>query len=129
MNLLKQRNVGRQWGTFVNIAAQLSILITMLNLVLLLTTAYNTTLSGWFKIYGIPINFVTFMGLIILLLLIAAVLAYKFALPSYFSAINDQIYKHDNPIVRDIAKVQKTLDSLVSRLEELEKRKNENSDH
>jgi len=125
MNVFKQKNIGRHWGIVANVAAQLSILIAMLNLVLLITTAYNTTLSGWFRAYGIPINFVTFMGLIALLLFVAAVLAYKFALPSYFSAMNDQVYKHDNPIREDIKKIQDTLDSklneLESRLSELEK--------
>ncbi len=125
MNVFKQRNIGRQWGIIANIAAQLSIFIAMLNLILLVTTAYNTTLSGWFRTYGIPINFVTFIGLIVLLLFVAAVLAYKFALPSYFSAMNDQAYKHDNPIRKDIKKVQDTLDSklneLENRLSELEK--------
>lgn len=123
--MFKQKNIGRQWGVIANVAGQLSMLIAMLNLVLLITTAYNTTLSGWFKTYGIPLNFVTFMGLIVFLLFVAATLVYKFALPSYFSTMNDQAYKHDNPIRVDIKKVQDTLDSklreLESRLNKLEK--------
>ena len=125
MNIFKQKNIGKQWGTVANVAAQLSLLIAMLNLILLITTAYNTTLSGWFRAYGIPINFVTFVGLIALLLFVAAVLVYKFALPSYFSAMNDQVYRHDNPIRADIERVQKTLDDslgeIKDRLAELEK--------
>ena len=126
MNIFKQKNVGNHWGIFANVAAQLSILIAMLNLLLLIATAYNTTLREWFEQYGIPLNFLAFMGLIALLLLVAAVLVYKFALPSYFSAVNDQIYKHDNPIRKDIEQVQKSIDdnlkTIVDRLEKMEKK-------
>jgi len=126
MNMFKQKNIGQHWGIVANVAAQLSILVAMLNLLLLVATAYNTTLRVWFERYSIPLNFLTFMGLIALLLFIAAVLIYKFALPSYFSAINDQVYKHDNPIRSDIAQIQKTLDDnlkeIGKRLQKLEEK-------
>jgi len=51
-------------------------------------------------------------------------LLYKFALPSFFSFLNDQGYKHDNPIRVDIKRVQETLDDnlreIKDRLERLE---------
>ena len=55
--------------------------------------------------------------MIALLLFVVAVLVYKFALPSYFSAMNDQAYRHDNPIRRDIKQLQDTLDNKLSKLE------------
>jgi len=125
MSVLKQKNLGQQWGVFATLAGQLSIFIAMLNLLLLITTAYNTTLRGWFEHYNIPLNFWTFTGSVALLLTIAASLLYKFALPSFFSFLNDQAYRHDNPIRKDIEKLQKTLDSnlkeVEGRLEKLEK--------
>ena len=122
--VFKQKNLGQQWGVFATLAGQLSIFIAMINLLLLITTTYNTTLRGWFQAYGIPLNFWTFVGLIALLLTIAASLLYKFALPSFFSFLNDQAYRHDNPIRQDIELVQKTLDNNLKefkeRLEKLE---------
>ena len=127
MSLFEQKNIGQHWGIFTQTASQLSIFVAMINLLLLITTAYNTTLSKWFEIYGIPLSFWTFMGLIILLLVIVAALLYKFALPSFFSVLNEQAYKHDNPIRADIEQVQKTLDAnlkaISNRLEKLEKKK------
>ena len=114
--MFKQKNLGQQWGVFATLAGQLSIFIAMLNLLLLITTAYNTTLRGWFEHYNVPLNFWTFTGLVALLLIIAACLLYKFALPSFFSFLNDQAYRHDNPIRGDIEKLQKSVDELSKKV-------------
>jgi len=106
--------------------AQISIFITLINLLLLAVTAYNTTLRGWFEYYNVPLNFWMFMLLLTILLLVAAVLAYKFALPSFFSFWNEQFYTHDNQLRKDIESLQKTLDDnlneIKDRLGRLEKK-------
>ena len=116
--VFKQKNLGQQWGIFATLAGQLSIFIAMINLLLLIMTAYNTTLRGWFEYYNIPLNFWSFTGLVVLLLTITAYLLYKFALPSFFSFLNDQGYRHDNPIRKDIERVQKTLDNNLKEVKE-----------
>ena len=119
MSLFKQKNVGRQWGIFAQTVTQISIFITLINLLLLAVTAYNTTLRGWFEYYNVPLNFWMFMLLLAILLLVAAVLAYKFALPSFFSFWNEQFYTHDNQLRKDIESLQRSVDELTKKVSEL----------
>jgi len=129
MNIFKQRNVGWHWGILAQTFSQVSIFVAALNLLLLTVTAYNTTLVEWFLVYGIPLNFWSFMSIIAFMLLITSILVYKFALPSLFSFTNEQAYRHDNPIRKDIKQLQETLDTnlkeIRDRLERLENKDSE----
>ena len=119
MSIFKQKNIGKQWGAFAQTTAQLSIFITLINLLLLAVTAYNTTLRGWFVYYDIPLNFWTFMCVIIFLLVVVAVLMYKYALPSFFSFWNEQWYVHDNQLRKDIEGLQESINELTKKVNEL----------
>lgn len=103
--IVAQRNIGKQWGVIAQVAGQLSIFAGMMSLFLIAVTAYNTTLSGWLVQHGVYINFWVFAVVIGFLLIIPAVLIWKFAIPSFFSTLNEQVYQHENPIRRDIAKL------------------------
>lgn len=121
-----QRNIGKQWGIFAQVASQLAIFVSMINLLLIAATAYNTTLSGWFIEKGIDIGFWHFVFIIVGLLGVAFILLYKFALPSFFEFWNDQFYRHDNPLVRDVEEIKKMLANnlldIEKRVEKLEKK-------
>lgn len=125
--IFSQMNIGKQYGVLVQIVQQLGIIWSVLILLFSAMSAYNTGLSDWLYEHGIPLNFAGFMGVIVGLLLIASFLVWKFFLPSFYSVFNAQVYKHDNPIRRDIREVKKIivgdLHSLEKRVEKLEKRK------
>ena len=110
-----QRKTGMQWGTLVQIAQQGMIFVTVLNLFLLAATAYNTTLSAYFQARGIYISFLVFLAIIIGVMLAVGLWAWKFALPSFYSAFNDQFYKHNNLLRRDIEALKE--DNAVSKVE------------
>ena len=118
-----QKNLGKQWGVIAQVAGQVSIFVSMIILILSMTTAYNTTLSGWFASNGIHIDFWLFAGIVGVIIIIPAILVWKFALPSYLSSLNEQIYKHDNPIKRDIAMLSEDNAEIKKLLEELLERK------
>jgi len=118
-----QKNLGKQWGVIAQVAGQVSIFVSMIILILSMTTAYNTTLSGWFDSNGIHIDFWMFAGIVGVIIIIPAILVWKFALPSYLSSLNEQIYKHDNPIKRDIAMLSEDNAEIKKLLEELLERK------
>ena len=117
--IFRQKNIGTQWGMIAQTVAQISIFIAIINLLLLAVTAYNTTLRVWFEYYSIPLGFWTFMSVIAVLLLIAAIAAYKFALPSFFSFWNEQFYTHDNQLRKDIENLQLSIDELSKKVNEL----------
>ncbi len=105
--IMAQRNIGKQWGVIAQVAGQASIFVTMISLCLIAVTAYNTTLSGWLIQRGIHIGFWVFAIVLLVFLVVPTVLIWKFALPSYFSSMNEQVYQHDNPIKKDIEKLSK----------------------
>ena len=123
--IIKQKNIGKVWGITAQIAGQVSIFTGMLSLSLIAITAYNTTLSGWLSEKGIYISFWVFALVLIISLLIPAFLIWKFALPSFFSTLNEQAYEHDNPIRRDIEalanenkEIKKLLEALLEKEDE-----------
>jgi hypothetical protein len=124
--IFRQAGMGRAYGVFVQIVQQLSIIWSVLILLFSAMAAYNTGLSEWLSGHGIPLSFLGFVGVIAGVLLVASFLAWKFFLPSFYDVFNAQVYKHNNPIRRDIKEVKdlmvERLDSLEGRLEELEKK-------
>ena len=112
--IFHQINIGKQWGIFAQVASQLSILVSIISLFLVSVTAYTTTLSGWLSEYGISIGMFGFVAIIMCLLVVAFILLYKFALPSFFSYWNDQFYRHDNPMRKEIEEMGKKLDRVLA---------------
>ena len=126
--MMAQKNIGRVWGITAQIAGQVSIFAGMMSLSLIAMTAYNTTLSGWLAQKGIYISFWAFALTLILLLVIPAILIWKFAIPSFFSTLNEQAYEHDNPIRRDIESLSNENKEIKKLLEKLLEKENEKSD-
>lgn len=120
--LFRQRNIGKQWGIIAQVAAQAAIFISIINLFLIAVTAYNTTICGWLAERGIYIQFWVFAAIIIGFLAIVFTLLYKFALPSFYSFWNDQFYRHDNLLRKDIELLKKDNREILKRLEELRKK-------
>ncbi len=120
MKLLKQHNIGKQWGMFTHTAGQLAMFVSAINLFLIAITAYNTTLSSWFVGWGIRVQLWMFLAVVVVLLLITFVVLYKFALPSYYSVFNEQFYRHDNLLRKDIEILKGTNKTILEKLEALE---------
>ena len=114
---MRQNILGKQWGAIAQIAGQISIFVSIIILSLSMVTAYNTTLSSWLANKGIHISFWVFALIIFCGLLIAALMIWKYALPSYLSSLNEQIYKHDNPIRQDIAKLAQETEKIKEMME------------
>jgi len=111
-NLLKQHNIGVGWGRIEQSATRLSFYVTMLNLFLLLATAYATTFFPWMKEHGFVVPFWVFLLVILLLLVLTLLFIYKITLPAFFSSWNEQFYKHNNPMRADIQALQSKVNEL-----------------
>jgi len=107
MKVLKQRNIGKWWGYFMQIIQQEAVVIQAIMIILqLITTATVLQIAG----YQMP---VWLLAVIVAgLLIVGGLGVWIIGMPSYFSAFNDQFYKHDNPLrkdVEDIANRQKKI--------------------
>jgi hypothetical protein len=111
-----QHKTGRSWGYLVQVASQTSILVSVVNLCLIAVTAYSTTISPWLLERGMIIPFWFFVAGLSMLILVMALVLYKFAVPSYFNAFNEQFYKHDNPLRDDIELIKKTQAEILEKL-------------
>lgn len=118
MGMFKQTNTGKSWGYIAQVASQVSILIAVVNLLLIAVTAYNTTLFPWLKIHGLSLPFWLFLTMLFVFMLISSLFLYKFAVPSFFSAFNDQFYKHDNPMRKDIDELKRVQEVILEKLNE-----------
>ena len=107
--VLQQENIGNSWGYVTQVASQAVVFITVLNLFMLAATFYQTTLDVWLSERGITFPFWQFFTILIVALAILAVVLYKFAVPSFFSAFNDQFYKHNSQLRQDIELIKKKL--------------------
>ena len=107
---VEAKGFSRFWGTVKVLLGQVVFYATMVNMLMIAATAYNTTIREWTIIYlGFELNFLAFLGIIGLVLLLALVFEYKVTLPGFFGFTNQQQYKHDNPIRRDLEEIKERL--------------------
>lgn len=130
MNKIKNRmfgqhNIGSQWGIFAQVAGQLQVFMLAIILVINLISFYNTTVARQLMAHGINLGiwaFVGFMSISIGALVVGFILLYRFALPSYFAVWNEQFYRHNNPVKRDLTAIRRLLtDDLKHIRERLDK--------
>ena len=105
---MKQFNTGKWWGMLMQIVQQESVLINGMTLLISIITAGSVLqIRG----YEVPIWMLVIIGAVVIIL--GGVAIYMLGMPSYFSAFNDQFYKHDNPMRRDIEKLQADSDKIL----------------
>ena len=111
MKVLKQRNIGRWWGYFMQIIQQEAIVIQAIMMILqLITTATVLQIAG----YQIPIWLLTVI--VASMLIVGGLGVWIIGMPSYFSAFNDQFYKHDNPLRKDVEKIAEQQKKIMKHL-------------
>ena len=119
MKLFKQYKIGKigkTWGYIIQVASQGSIVtqIVMLSIQII-------TLASVLQLRGIMIP-VWLLGVLAFSIVgIAGIIIFKLGNPSFFAAYNEQAYKHDNPIRKDIEENKKVLEEIKKTLIEIQK--------
>jgi hypothetical protein len=102
--ILKQRKVGNFYGNFMQVAQQLGLVSQIISLCLLIVTTASVLQDR-----GIQVP-VWLLGLLVIgIICVAALLVFTLGVPSYFGAFNEQMYKHNNPMRKDIEKIMDKL--------------------
>lgn len=114
IKLFKQRKTNKTWGYFLQTISQLGMIAQLINMSLLIITTATVLQTR-----GIMIP-VWLLGLVACsVILSAALVIFKMGVPSWFSAWNDQFYKHENPLRQDLENIKESL----ARLEKANKEK------
>lgn len=110
--MLKQKRTGKIWGYLMQIAQQEAFVFQSIVLVLsLITTASVLQIRG----YAVPVWVLAAVAVVIIFA--GGLAIWLRGLPSYFSAFNDQFYKHDNLLRQDIDKLKKDNERILELLE------------
>lgn len=105
---MKPSGIIRLWGRFRFLWNFAAVYVSIWVLIFSAITAYATTLAPWLRdTIGINIPFYGFVSLIIVSLIIALIIEHKVTVPGQMAVTNEQVYKQDNPLVRDIADLKK----------------------
>lgn len=116
--LFTQYNLGMWVGGLRDILTRMMFYISMINFLLIIAMAYNTTIRD-FMLPRFPwFNFPIFIFMMILFVFLAMLLEYKFIVPSSVTYANRQLYTHQNLLRRDLAKVSKELEEIKALLKE-----------
>lgn len=107
VKLLKQRDTGKLWGFSMQIIQQEAVVIQGL---ILLSSLVTTSSILQIRGYEIPVWILIIIVVVIIVL--GGVAVYVLGMPSYFSAFNDQFYRHNNPMRIDIEKLQSNDEEL-----------------
>ena len=107
MSLFKQHKMGNAWGHLMQVAGQIGYVITVVNLCLLIITT-----STLLQTRGVMMP-VWLLGLLAVIVIgTAGLVIFKYGLPSFFGAWNQQFYKHDNPMRKDLEEIKRQLAEL-----------------
>ncbi len=110
--IFKQKNVGNTWGYIVQTASQGAVFITVVNFFMLAATFFATALSPYLVERGILIPFWLFLVVLTVPIISAGFLLFKYAVPSFFSAFNDQFYKHGSVLKKDMDELKEIVIKL-----------------
>lgn len=127
--LLRQSDVGNTWGYMVQTASQAAIVVTVVNFFMLAGTFFVTAVSPFLTERGVDMPFWLFLVILIAPLAVVGVLLFKFAVPSFFSAFNDQFYRHNNLLRQDIEQLKSANEEIKKLLGELLKQNEDSNCH
>lgn len=122
---IRQTNVGTWWGALMTLGGRINSYVSLINLGLLLIFSYSSVADIVFKITGIQFTLWGLMLVIFIILCAVMVIEYKFSLASIASFNNNQWYKHDNMMRRDLENIkeqnQQIKEDIVKLMQKIDK--------
>lgn len=111
----EQKKASPFWGGIKDILGRAMFYIGIINFILIMVTAYHTSIKD---IIHIP--FWTFFLVLSVSLFVIMIFEYVVMLPSSVVFSNRQSYKHENPMRNDMNKILEKLASMEKRLDKLD---------
>jgi hypothetical protein len=104
-------------GWFKTMLGAMFFYLTPINFLLLLWTAFHTTIAPWAAAHAHWLNNpLLFMGIIIGIMLVGLILEFKFMMPSQLAFMNVQGYQHGSPFASDMQTILRNQKILMDKL-------------
>lgn len=120
--LATQRNMSPRIGALINVYQTTAIIYAPLTLIGVATTLYGLwgaelirTYLPWFTVGHL-------VGCMIVVILLLMVFFYKIIIPSIVAFSVQQTYKHRNPMVTDLRRIQQKQDKILGMLDDIVER-------
>lgn len=104
MKISEQKYIGNWWGLFKLLTTHVVSYINLINFATTFTVLYIVSGGTFAVLYGAGI---------VVLVLVAYFMEYKYSWGSYFSVWNKQIWNHNNPQREQLERMEKKLDYLL----------------
>jgi len=122
--ILKQHNIGETWGRFALAGSQIAVMVSTYTMLMVTVNAYEP-ISAWFTEKGINLSFWVFMAIIIVPIIIAYFIAWKYLVVSFYRSSVEQFMEQNEELMgglKKIADMEKTLVSIQKTLEKMQKK-------
>lgn len=122
MNLPQARIKGplRWWGKLRFMYGHAVFYVGAMQLALVAAMAYNTTVQPWMAQYlGWNITFWQYCSVLVAILAVGMVVDFMFGVPALIAVANEQQYKHENPIRKDLTLVKSKQAELEGKLDKI----------
>ncbi|MDD4985002.1 MAG: hypothetical protein PHQ43_04315 [Dehalococcoidales bacterium] len=114
------RRLLRAWAWVRFIWQYVSFYVGLISLVLMIVTAYNTTIRDWAYYYlNWEITLLQFTVAIFVVIAIGALFEYFVTLPNLIARSNYEVTRHKNPIYDEVCKVKQEQSELNKKLDEI----------
>ena len=114
---VKAKGILLWWGRFRFMYGHAVFYVGAIQLALVAAMAYNTTVQPWISQYlGWDITFWQYCLILVAVLFTAMVLDFLFGVPALIAVANEQQYKHESPIKRDLTAVNRKVDRIMKHL-------------
>lgn len=107
--MIKQKYTGQGIGGTIDSIAKAAVFLNGIMLVSNLLILYSTTVEK----YTPWINFTVYAVILILVIILVLLAAWRYMLPSAYGFSNHQIWRHDNPMRDAILRIEKKLDDHI----------------
>lgn len=115
---IKAKGLLLWWGRFRFMFGHAMFYVSVINMGLLVATAYNTTIRDWaLEYFGINLSLWVFILALVVIVAIGFVIEYMISVPALIAISNEQIYAHQSPIDEDFQDVKRKLNLVMETLE------------
>jgi len=126
--VFKQHTIGQAWGRFALAGSQIAVVVSSFTMLMVTINAY-TPISSWLVGYGIYLRFWMFLTIIIVPIIIAYFVAWKYLVATFYRSSVDQFMAQNKELTDELAKIEDIkkilsdeLPKINDRLEALEKK-------
>lgn len=119
--IFKQHAIGQTWGRFALAGSQIAVLVSTYTMLMVTINAY-APISEWLIHHGIYLRFWMLITVLLVPMIVAYFLAWKFLVVSFYRSSVDQFMAQNKELTDELAKIEDIKRMLVSEFTEVKKR-------